>query len=214
MMHSTKIIRYSLVGILIGVSVGSGGFLATTHAQETGVTKPLALKRVRESGRDPFRKYDPRASAKKVVMKVLTPSIQERIALYKAQKVAAMNARMAAPKPTTALLLSEMEIVGISRTPRGYAAIVEATPIKLSYVIYPGERFYDGQLVAIEDNRLVFRREIVLSDGRRERSVDIKPLRQPNTLNLISATKTAPANSPVEDSEKPSEQPDATTKPE
>ena len=63
-----------------------------------------------------------------------------------------MNARVAAPKPTTAFFLSEIQVVGISRSPRGYAAIVEATPIKLAYVIYPGERFYDGQLVAIEDN--------------------------------------------------------------
>ena len=89
----------------------------------------------------------------------MPPSIQERIAQYKAQKQAAMSARVAAPKPTTAFLLNEMQVVGISRSPRGYAAIVEASPIKLSYVIYPGERFYDGQLVAIEDNRLVFRRE-------------------------------------------------------
>ena len=71
-----------------------------------------------------------------------------------------------APKPTTAFLLSEMQVVGISRSPRGYAAIVEASPIKLAYVIYPGEHFYDGQLVAIEDNRLVFRREIVFTDGQ------------------------------------------------
>jgi hypothetical protein len=146
-------------------------------------------------------------------MQVLTPSIQERIAQYKAQKLAAMNARMVAPKPTTALLLSEMEIVGISRTPRGYAAIVEATPIRLSYVIYPGERFYDGQLVAIEDNRLVFRREIVLSNGRRDRSVEIKQLRQPTPLNLMSATKTELATSPVSDAEKTSEQPAAAAKP-
>ena len=215
MMHFTKIIRYGLAGIVLGVAVGSGGFVATTHAQEAEATKPAATSRVREGGRDPFRKYEPpRAGAKKVVVPIGTPSIQERIAQYKAQKLAAMNARMAAPKPTTALLLSEMQVVGISRSPRGYAAIVEATPIKLSYVIYPGERFYDGQLVAIEDNRLVFRRETVLSDGRRERSVEIKPLRQPNTLNLMSAAKTAPASSPAADSEKTSEQPAAATKPE
>lgn len=215
MMHSTKIIRYGLAGIVLGVSIGSGEFIANTHAQETEVTKPAATKRVREGGRDPFRKYElPRASAKKVVVPIGTPSIQERIAQYKAQKLAAMNARMAAPKPTTALLLSEMEIVGISRTPRGYAAIVEATPINLSYVIYPGERFYDGQLVAIEDNRLVFRREIVLNDGRRQRSVEIKPLRQPSTLNLMSAAKTAPPDSPEAGSEKTPEQPAAPTKPE
>jgi hypothetical protein len=101
-----------------------------------------------------------------------------------------MNARMPAPKPTTALLLSEIQVIGISRSPRGYAAIVEATPIKLSYVIYPGEPFFDGQLVAIEDNRLVFRRETVFTNGRRERSVEYKPLRQPTQANSM----TAPAN--------------------
>jgi hypothetical protein len=216
MMHVTKIIRYGLTGIVLGVSAGSGGFVVTTHAQEPEVAKPAATSRVREGGgRDPFKKYEPpRVGAKKVVVPVGTPSIQERIAQYKAQKLAAMNARIAAPKPTTALLLTEVEIVGISRTPRGYAAIVEATPIKLSYVIYPGERFYDGQLVAIEDHRLVFRREIVLSDGRRQRSVEIKPLRQPNTLNMMSASKTPTPGSPETDSEKTPEQPAATPKPE
>ena len=213
MIHFAKKFRYGLAGISLLVSVGNAGFVATTHAQDTA-TPPAAAKPVRDGGRDPFKKYEaPRVSANKVT-RVSTPSIQERIAQYKAQKIAAMNARMAAPKPTTALLLSEIEIVGISRTPRGYAAIVEATPIKLSYVIYPGERFYDGQLVAIEDNRLVFRRETVLSDGRRERSVETKPLRQPNTLNMMSAAKTAPTNSQVGDSDKPSEQPAAPAKPE
>ena len=52
-------------------------------------------------------------------------------------------------------------------------------------VIYPGEPFYDGQLVAIEDNRLVFRRETVFSDGKRERSVEYKPLRQPTPVNAV-----------------------------
>ena len=121
------------------------------------------------------------------------PTIQERISQYKAQKVAAITARMPAPKPTTALLLSEIQVIGISRSPRGYAAIVEATPIKLSYVIYPGEPFFDGQLVAIEDSRLVFRREVVFTDGRRERGVEYKNLRQPSQVNSM----TAPANQPV-----------------
>src|SRR4029079_2684408 len=129
------------------------------------------------SGRDPFRKYEPpKVVVKRLAGEAPVPSIQERINLYKAQKQAAMSARMPAPKPTTALLLSEVQVIGISRSPRGYAAIVEATPIHLSYVLHPGERFFDGQLVAIEDNRLVFRHETVFTDGRRERSVQIKPL--------------------------------------
>jgi hypothetical protein len=123
-----------------------------------------------------------------------------------------MSARIAAPKPTTAFLLSEVQVVGISRSPRGYAAIVEASPIKLAYVIYPGERFYDGQLVAIEDNRLVFRREVVYNDGRRERLVEMKPLRQPSTVDALGAVKTAPTNSAAEP-EKKSEQKSAADKP-
>ena len=150
-------------------------------------------KRVSDSGRDPFRKYEPpRRPRRKSLNQVQIPSIEERIAQYRAQKAAAMNARMAAPKPTTALLLSEMQVVGISRSPRGYAAIVEATPINLSYVLYPGERFYDGQLVAIEDNRLIFRRETVFTDGRRERSVEIKALRQPGSPTDMTAIAVCP----------------------
>jgi hypothetical protein len=84
-------------------------------------------------------------------------------------------------------------------------------PIKLAYVIYPGERFYDGQLVAIEDNRLVFRRETVFSDGKRERSVEMKPLRQANTVDALAAAA-ARSSSADSESEKKSDKP-ATDKP-
>lgn len=143
----------------------------------------------------------------------MAPSIEQRIEQYKAQKLAAMSARVAAPKPTTAFLLNEIQVIGISHSPRGYAAIVEASPIKLAYVIYPGERFYDAQLVAIEDNRLVFRRETVYSDGRRDRSVEMKSLRQLNTVNVLAAVKTASANTPAAEPEKKSEQKTAADKP-
>jgi hypothetical protein len=100
------------------------------------------------------------------------------------------------------LLLSEMQVTGIFRTPRGWAAMVEATPIKLSYVIYPGETFFDGQLVAIEETRLVFRRDIVWADGRREKSIEIKPLRQPNPVEAMTSSKPL-TNAPAPESEKP-----------
>jgi hypothetical protein len=109
---------------------------------------------------------------------VAPPSIKARIESYKEQRARAMEEQLPVPKPTTALLLGETQITGIFRTPRGYAAMVEATPIKLSYTVYPGERFYDAQLVAIEEGRLVFRREQRWSDGRREMSVETKPLRK------------------------------------
>ncbi|HBB88925.1 MAG TPA: hypothetical protein DC047_15070 [Blastocatellia bacterium] len=169
----------------------------SVNAQDKSTVKP---SRTNSGGRDPFTKYEPpRVTAKKSAL-LLPPSVQQRIEQYRAQKLAAMSAHIAAPKPTTAFLLNEIQVVGISRSPRGYAAIVEASPIKLAYVIYPGERFYDGQLVAIEDNRLIFRREVIFSDGRRERSVEMKPLRQPTTVDALASVKTAPASSaPVEE---------------
>jgi len=201
-MYDFKRFRYG-VAILL---VGSAGFFAgasTTRAQENESNKPATSKQSVSSGRDPFRKYEvPRVVVKRSGGQIIPPGIQERIEQYKAQKVAAMNARIEPPKPTTALLLNEVQVVGISRTPRGYAAIVEAMPIKLSYVIYPGERFYDGQLVAIEDNRLVFRREIVFSDGKRERSVELKPLRQASPVDAMASVKRAPTTASVSDSEK------------
>ena len=195
MMQAKDTSRIRFTSFLFSAAlIVASGFVIGVMAQETQPAKPVANKRTVSSGRDPFRKYEPPPpTMKKVAGQSPVPTIQERIAQYKAQKAAAMNARMPAPKPTTALLLSEIQVIGISRSPRGYAAIVEATPIKLSYVIYPGEPFFDGQLVAIEDNRLVFRRVTVFTDGHRVPSVEYKPLRQPTQVNSM----TTPANQSV-----------------
>jgi len=194
MMRVKEIARIGVPFLLSAALLVASGFAIGVVGQESQSQKPATTKRTSSGGRDPFRKYEPPAPViKRVAGQAQIPTIQDRITQYKAQKVAAMNARMPAPKPTTALLLSEIQVIGISRSPRGYAAIIEATPIKLSYVIYPGEPFYDGQLVAIEDNRLVFRRETVFTDGRRERAVEYKGLRQPNQVNSMAA----PANQSV-----------------
>lgn len=178
-----KMIRYSIAGLALFGALAMGGAQLTATAQEASSLKSQSNKC--EKG-DPFCKYVPPAKVKKGVaskpVPIPVPSIQERIEKYKAEKVAAMNAMRPAPKPTTAILLSEMQVTGIFRTPRGYAAMIEATPIKLSYVIYPGETFYDGQLVAIEEDRLVFRHEIRFTDGRVDKVVENKPLRQANAV--------------------------------
>ena len=207
-MKQTTILKH---GFAILLTAASCGALQIANAQDKSNVKVEPARPVK-AGRDPFKQYQPpRIVLKKTGALVSAPSIQERIEQYKAQKVAAMNAHVVAPKPTTAFLLSEIQVVGISRSPRGYAAIVEATPIKLAYVIYPGERFYDGQLVAIEDGRLVFRRETVFSDGRRDRSVEMKPLRQVNSVDAMSAAaaKSAAAEAPVAEPEKKSDKPAA-----
>lgn len=203
-----------LINYKLGLAVFTLMFIALSftnvNAQTSSEQKPSS--RPTQGGRDPFRKYEPPRVLKKGNV-LGAPSIEERISLYRAQKQAAMNARIPAPKATTALLLSEVQVMGISKSPRGYAAIVEATPIKMSFVIYPGERFYDGQLVAIEDSRLVFRREVVFADGKRERSVELKPLRQPSTVDAFTAARSSSQQTPADAAEKSVEKPAPAEKP-
>jgi hypothetical protein len=198
-------IRYVASTVLVFCVVLFAGLTATVSAQEPSVAaKPAPAER--SAGRDPFMKFVPvRKLTKGTASKLEPPSIQVRIDRYRAQKLAAANAHLSPPKPTTALLLNEMQVTGIFHTPRGWSAMVEATPFnpKLSYVIYPGETFFDGQLVAIEEGRLVFRRDIMWNDGRREKSVEVKPLRQPSPVEAMTAAKAAPASSPAAEPEKP-----------
>lgn len=189
MKHDTRITHMTtlkLLALLVIIACFSVNVAAQTQQGGAATT-------YRGTSRDPFTPYRAPArrtgaAAKAAPSVINAPAIQERIANYKAQKAAAIGAQRPAPKPVTALLLSELQVIGIFRTPRGYAAMVEATPIKLSYVIYPGEMFYDGQLVAIEESRLVFRRVTRWTNGKRETAVETKALRQQNTAATDSLT--------------------------
>jgi len=119
------------------------------------------------------------------------PAIEARIEYFKRLREQAAANGSALPKVTSVLTLAEMAVTGIFKTPRGYAAMVEATPIKLSYTIYPGEKFFDGQLVAVEENRLVFRKVTKTGQGKFVASVENKPLRQFTMRSEIEGT--APA---------------------
>lgn len=125
------------------------------------------------------------------------PPIDARIDLYKRQREAAAANGSPLPKVTSVLTLSEMAVTGIFKTPRGYAAMVEAMPIKLSYTIYPGEKFFDGQLVAVEENKLVFRKVTKMGPGKFVASVENKPLQQFTMKSQIEGT------APAQGSDKP-----------
>jgi Tfp pilus assembly protein PilP len=201
-MNYKNTVRY-IVSAAIFFALSSGALIVS--AQDKKEEKAPVISEKSSAGRDPFKKYTPVIKPPKSMTKLEPPSIQVRIERYRAQKMAAANAHIAAPKPTTALLLNEVQVTGIFRTPRGWSAMVEATPLtpKLSYVIYPGENFFDGQLVAIEENRLVFRRDTVWADGRREKGVEIKPLRAPTPVETMTSAKTSPAEASAPETAKP-----------
>jgi hypothetical protein len=129
------------------------------------------------------------------------PSIQSRIDFYKRIRESAALNGQPLPKVTSVLSLSEMAVTGIFKTPRGYAAMVEAVPIKLSYTIYPGEKFFDGQLVAVEENRLVFRKVTKTSNNKFVTSVEHMALRKYSDQQQLQGT--APVESDVARREEP-----------
>ena len=116
------------------------------------------------------------------------PSIESRIEYYKMVREHAAANGATLPNVTSVLTLNEMQVTVIFHTPRGYAAMVEAVPIKLSYTIYPGERFFDGQLVAVEENRLVFRRVTKMGTGKFVASVENKTLHDYSTKSVVQGT--------------------------
>src|SRR5262245_5793248 len=105
MMRVKETARIGFMSLLLSAALlVASGFAIGVVGQETQPEKPAATtKRTSNGGRDPFRKYEPPpVVVKKIAGQAMIPSIQDRITQYKAQKVAAMNARMPAPKPTTA----------------------------------------------------------------------------------------------------------------
>ena len=155
---------------------------------------------VAAQGRDPFSK--PGYARPKPTTKVRmgkdgkpipvddwsVPPVEQRIDFYKRLRAAAAANGGAIPKVTSVLTLNEMAVTGIFRTPRGYAAMVEATPIKLSYTIYPGEKFFDGQLVAVEENQLIFKKVTKTGKNKFVSSVVNMALRKYTDQQVIEGT--------------------------
>lgn len=183
MMNTSNLKRLLTMGLGLAGAILIGGQFTETSAQARDPFVKPAWKRTREPGT--VRSGPPKPT---VPTEALMPSIEQRIEYFKRlRETAAMN-NQPLPKVTSVLTLNEMAVTGIFKTPRGYAAMVEATPIKLSYTIYPGEKFFDGQLVAVEENRLVFRKVTKTGKNKFVASVENKTLRKYTQQEEIQGT--------------------------
>ncbi len=184
MTNKEKIVRFlSLSLALVGFILISGGVNELNAQSRDPFSKP-GWARKRDVGTGSTK--DPRKNGPPTDLGA--PRIEQRVEYYKRLRETAAASGMPVPKVTSVLTLDEMSVTGIFRTPRGYAAMVEAIPLKLSYTIYPGEKFFDGQLVAVEENRLVFRRVVKMSNGKFVSSVENKPLRKYTDREQIQGT--------------------------
>lgn len=202
MINQSKIARFIGSAMLAAAFVMVAGSLTEANAQRDPFEKPAWARQ-----RDP-KTIKPGTSTKAgPPVNLGVPGIDQRIDFYKRLRQDAVANGTPVPKVTSVLTLNELAVTGIFKTPRGYAAMVEATPIRLSYTIYPGDKFFDGQLVAVEENRLVFRKVSKLSNGKFVSSVENKSLRQYTDKDIVQGT--APAGAEKADAQSASPQPGA-----
>ncbi|MGQ0540351.1 MAG: hypothetical protein ACT4O9_00710 [Blastocatellia bacterium] len=191
MINKSMTLKFLTLNIAIASFVVLSGFASDANAQSRDPFAKPGWARTKDTRTGTAGTGGKAVSSSPVNLGV--PAIDQRIEFYKRlREDAAANGRPL-PKVTSVLTLNEMAVTGIFRTPRGYAAMVEAMPIKLTYTIYPGEKFFDGQLVAVEENRLVFRRVSKMSNGKFISSVENKALRKYSEREQIQGT--APAGS-------------------
>lgn len=203
-MNKSTVMRFLSLGLAVAGFVLIGGNSTQVQAQTDPFAKPgwakprTATTSTSAPTSSTGRPEKPKPAGPPPVVMVLAPGIEQRIAFYKQQREAAALNGLELPKVTSVLTLDEMAVIGIFRTPRGYAAMVEAKPIKLSYTIYPGEKFFDGQLVAIEENRLVFRKVTKMSNNKFTASVENKTLQQYSVEQEVQGTAPSQSGGKVE----------------
>ncbi len=61
------------------------------------------------------------------------------------------------PEGIPGLLIDEIDLTGIFRTSKGYVAQVVAANQKKSYLLKEGDQLYDGDVVSINKNEVVFK---------------------------------------------------------
>jgi hypothetical protein len=78
---------------------------------------------------------------------------------FKSLLIAADKPEFRGPRPEgiPGLLIEEIDLKGIYRTSRGYVAQVNAANQKKSYLLKEGDQLYDGDVVSIGRNEVVFK---------------------------------------------------------
>jgi hypothetical protein len=78
---------------------------------------------------------------------------------FKSLLVAPDRPELRGPRPegVPGLLIDEIDLTGIFRTSKGYVAQVVAANQKKSYLLKVGDQLYDGDVVSINRNEVVFK---------------------------------------------------------
>jgi len=78
---------------------------------------------------------------------------------FRSLLAAAPRPELRGPRPEgiAGLLIDEIDVRGIFRTSKGFVAQVQAQNEKKSFLLRPGDQVYDGDVLSIDTNEVVFR---------------------------------------------------------
>ena len=129
-MNKAKIIKVlSLTLTAITFVFISGNFVELSAQAIRDPFRQNPVKRKKKTKRGGSSKTKASKPKKTGPFIVEAPSIETRIEYFKKIRMQAANSGMQLPKVTSVLLLNEMTVTAIFKTPRGYAAMIKAKPI-------------------------------------------------------------------------------------
>jgi len=78
---------------------------------------------------------------------------------FRSLLAAAPRPELRGPRPEgiAGLLIDEIDLKGIFKTSKGFVAQVQAQNEKKSFLLRPGDQVYDGDVLSIDSNEVVFR---------------------------------------------------------
>jgi hypothetical protein len=100
---------------------------------------------------------------------------------FKSLLVGTENPAIRGPRPEgiPGLLIDEIDLLGIWRTPRGYVAQVKAS--NKSYLLREGDQLFDGDVVNIHKDEIVFKQQVQDPTALKPFREVVKSLNPPQT---------------------------------
>lgn len=100
---------------------------------------------------------------------------------FKSLLVGTENATIRGPRPEgiPGLLIDEIDLLGIWRTPRGYVAQVKAS--NKSYLLREGDQLFDGDVLNIHKDEVVFKQQVQDPTALKPFREVVKSLNPPQT---------------------------------
>jgi len=142
--------------LAVALLFGSPVLLAQDEVQDAPAEEQVAPPSLEDTGR-----IDEMLEEDEAVLEGLISTYDpgSRRDPFRSLLVARRRPELRGPRPegVPGLLIDEIDIKGIFKTSKGFVAQISAQNEKKGFLLRPGDQVYDGDVLAIDKNEVVFR---------------------------------------------------------